>query len=97
MSSDPDLFGHTAAQGDLFGTAPAAYRPPEVDPEKVRLLLKAMLADLSAAKAGSPWPRETTRLNRTIFPQMANWLPEEERDQLRFAFAEELKRLDIAA
>ncbi|MGJ0397075.1 MAG: hypothetical protein ACR65U_12695 [Methylocystis sp.] len=50
-----------------------------------------------ASKKGSPWPPETTRLNRLIFPQMANWLPESERDQLRFEFEAELKRLNLAA
>lgn len=32
-----------------------------------------------------------------VFPQMANWLPQEERDQLRFEFAQELERLKLAA
>jgi hypothetical protein len=34
---------------------------------------------------------------KLIFPQMANWLPESERDQLRFEFEAELKRLNLAA
>jgi hypothetical protein len=32
-----------------------------------------------------------------IFPQMANWLPEAEREQLRFDFAAELERLALVA
>jgi hypothetical protein len=56
-----------------------------------------MLADLRASRDGSPWPQEQTRLNRVIFPQMSNWLPPEERDQLRFDFDSELKRLNLAA
>jgi hypothetical protein len=93
----PDLFGHTPPQGDLFaGEAPRAARP-QVDPAKVRLWLRAMLDDLRGAADASPWPQDTTRLNRVIFPQMANWLPAEERDQMRFDFECELKRLNLAA
>ena len=33
---------------------------------------------------------------RTIFPQMTNWLPEEEGAQLRFEFEAELARLEAA-
>jgi hypothetical protein len=33
---------------------------------------------------------------RTIFPQMTNWLPEEEGAQLRFEFETELARLEAA-
>lgn len=98
MSDDaPDLFGHRPAQGDLFGAAAPAVARPQVDPQKVRLWLNAMLSDLRAAEGASPWPQETTRLNRVIFPQMSNWLPPEERDQLCFAFEAELKRLKLAA
>ncbi len=56
-----------------------------------------MLAAVRSTKKGSPWTPETTRLNQLIFPQMANWLPESERDQLRLDFEAELKRLHIAA
>jgi hypothetical protein len=31
------------------------------------------------------------------FPQMANWLPDDEANQLRFEFAQELERLKQAA
>lgn len=92
-----DLFGHSAPQGDLFGGAGSAVTRPQVDPDKVRLWLKSMVDDLRAAKTGSPWTTETTKLNRVIFPQMSNWLAPEERDQLCFAFEAELKRLNLAA
>jgi hypothetical protein len=32
-----------------------------------------------------------------LFPQMANWLPEEERERLRAEFRAELERLDLAS
>ena len=38
----------------------------------------------------------TVTLYRTIFPQMTNWLPEDEGAQLRFQFEEELARLEAA-
>jgi hypothetical protein len=43
-----------------------------------------------------PWDANRTRVYRTIFPQMTNWLPEEEGAQLRFAFETELARLEAA-
>jgi hypothetical protein len=98
QSHTHDLFGHTPAQGDLFGAdAAVVERAPQVDPAVVRRRLLAMLSDIRAAEKKSPWPPETTRLNQLLFPQMANWLPEEERDQLRFEFETELKRLNLAA
>ncbi len=43
-----------------------------------------------------PWDARRVLLYRTIFPQMTNWLPEEEGSQLRFAFEAELVRLEAA-
>lgn len=34
---------------------------------------------------------------QTVFPQMANWLPEDEANQLRSEFAQEIERLKPAA
>jgi hypothetical protein len=94
----PDLFGHTPPQGDLFGDDGGACSPArQVDPDEIRRRLLGMLREIRAARTRSPWPPETTRLNQLIFPQMANWLPPEERDQLRFEFESELKRLNLAA
>ena len=99
MTQDtPDLFRHSPAQGDLFaGEGSGARQTPQVDPDVIRRRLEALLAALRATRTGSPWTPETTRLNRLIFPQMANWLPESERDPLRFAFEAESKRLNLAA
>ena len=65
-----------------------AYRP---DPDKVRRRLEKILAEARAAQK-LPWEPMTVSLYRTIFPQMTNWLPEEEGAQLRFEFATELAR-----
>ena len=43
-----------------------------------------------------PWDARRVSLYRTIFPQMTNWLPEEEGAQLRFEFETELARLEAA-
>jgi hypothetical protein len=81
------------AQSDMFGPAPVAvYRP---DPDKVRRRLHNLLAEARAAKA-MPWERTTLSLYRTIFPQMSNWLPEDEAARLRSEFETELKRLEAA-
>jgi hypothetical protein len=95
MADDPELFGdEEEGQADLFGpdAAPPAYRP---DPGKVRARLHKILAEARAAQK-LPWEPTTVSLYRTIFPQMTNWLPEEEGAQLRFQFEEELARLEAA-
>ena len=73
--------------------------PPPIKPDLavVRGRLHQWLADVKGCEAGSPWEERETGSNVTIFRQMANWLPEEERDQLRFEFVQELERLKIAA
>jgi hypothetical protein len=43
-----------------------------------------------------PWDAKGVLLYRTIFPQMTNWLPDEEAAQLRFEFEAELARLNAA-
>ncbi len=81
------------AQADLFGAPDVpAYCP---DPEKVRSRLHKLIAEARAAQ-GMPWEPTTVSLYRTIVPQMANWLPEDEAKQLCFEFETELKRLEAA-
>jgi hypothetical protein len=91
-AGEPDLF-ETETQPDLFGAAAApAYRP---DLDKVRSRLHKILAQARAAQT-FPWQPTRVSLYRTIFPQMTNWLPEDEGAQLRFAFETELARLETA-
>jgi hypothetical protein len=89
---DPGFF-EEETQPDLFGgeTAPA-YRP---DPDKVRARLHKILGEARAAKT-LPWEPTTLSLYRTIFPQMTQYLPEEEGAQLRFEFDTEIARLEAA-
>jgi hypothetical protein len=81
-------------QADLFGedSPTPVYR---ADPDEVRQELYKILAEARAAQT-MPWDAERALLYRTIFPQMTNWLPEEEGTQLRFEFEAELVRLKAA-
>jgi hypothetical protein len=78
----------------LFGedTPTPEYR---ADPDSVRAELYKILAEARAAQK-LPWEPRTVLLYRTIFPQMTNWLPDEEGAQLRFEFETEIKRLEAA-
>ena len=53
------------------------------------------LAEARAA-AKLPWDQDKLLVYRTIFPQMAGWLPEDEAAQLRFEFDTEMARLKAA-
>jgi hypothetical protein len=92
-SRQSDLFQQDE-QSDLFGedTPTPEYR---VDPDSVRARLYKILAEARAAQK-LPWEPKKVLLYRTIFPQMTNWLPEEEGAQLRFEFETEIKRLEAA-
>jgi hypothetical protein len=91
-ATQPDLFA-TESEPDLFGpkTNPA-YR---ADPDQVRAELHKILLEARAAQK-MPWESTRVSLYRTIFPQMTNWLPEDEGAQLRFEFEAELARLEAA-
>jgi hypothetical protein len=82
-----------ATQLDMFGAPEAQSYDPE--PDSVRRELMAILAKARAAPA-EPWDQREASLYRVIFPQMANWLPEEEARGLRAAFAAELARLEVS-
>lgn len=94
MAPDSPDFFEEEAQADLFGAEATrvVYRP---DPDKVRRRLEKILAEARAARK-LPWEPTTLSLYRTIFPEMTNWLPDEEGAQLRFAFEAELARLEAA-
>lgn len=95
-TNQPDLFGHTPAQGDMF----ADHRPEQIllpDPADIRRRLLKMLSEARAAEAKSPWDERKTRLYAVIFPQMANWLLADEANQLRAEFAALIERFKRAA
>lgn len=91
MSEQGDFFGSDQLGLGLEDTRPD---PTKVDPQSVREELNAILATARAARDEAPWDRRTHRYHQVVFPQMANWLPDDERDQLCFQFAIELKRIE---
>jgi hypothetical protein len=92
MTRQMNLFGDD--QSDLPGVeaVQAAYHP---DPNEVRAELWSVLTKARSAQT-FPWDARRTLYWRTVFPQMANWLPDEEAEQLRFAFETEIRRLEAA-
>ena len=91
----PDFFGHSGPQGDLFGGAEPAQPAWTPDPDKVRRRLERILAEARAAEQ-MPWDWSEQSLYRTIFPQMAGLLPEDEAAQYCFRFEQEWERLKAA-
>lgn len=91
-SRQPDLF--RADEPELLEDRPEhVYR---ADPDDVRRELHALLAKARAAQT-MPWPEREAGMWQVVFPQMTNWLPPDEGDQLRFEFAQEMQRLTEAA
>lgn len=100
--NDTDLFGRIGpGQRSLFGEGenrmpnpePVAHLP---NPEDIRRRVHAVLDQARAAKS-MPWDERKARMWQTVFPQMTKWLPDDERDQLCFEFAQEMERLKKAA
>jgi len=64
--------------------------------ESVRARLEAVLAALRSA-SGLPWSEREAARWKLIFPQMAGWLPAEERNAARAEFAGLIERLEARA
>jgi hypothetical protein len=88
----PDLFEPEEPEALDAEYQPKLYYP---DPERVRARLHWILAEMRAART-LPWDDRDVRYYRTVFPQMANCLPEEEKTQLCFEFETEMERLKAA-
>jgi hypothetical protein len=78
-------------QHDLFPELP---RDESVNPEEVRAELLEILRIAREAQDEAPWDRRTQLFHATVFPQMAQWLPAEEAEQLCLQFEVELERLE---
>ena len=94
--SEADLFGPTAAQDDLFADhAPPPRKVMDFQAEARRRLTAA----LERARTGDRaiWSEREIGKWQILFPQMAGWLPDEDRRHLCFAFAAEVDRLLRAA
>ena len=82
-------------QGDLFAAATGPVAPAvaeKPDPSVIRSRLHAILETARSA-AEMPWEPRRARVLEHLFPNMASWLPAEERDALRATFAAEMERL----
>ncbi len=82
-------------QSDLFSAADnfvAAQVAETPEPETIRVRLHVMLAVVRGASE-MPWEAARARAQELIFVNMARWLPQPERDELRQAFAAEMIRL----
>lgn len=101
MAEPIDLFGTSgdADQLSLFGVGEGRMQAPvrrvTPDPDDVRQRLNTLLT-LAREATAMPWPERDARMWQTVFPQMANWLPDDEANQLRFEFAQEIERLRAA-
>lgn len=90
---------------DLFRTEPeqlglgledTAKRKSEwPDPAEIRQEMLATLAIARRALDACPWDERTFKYHKKVFPQMANWLPDDEAAQLRFEFAQEVARIEM--
>lgn len=94
--TDPDLFGHAAPQADLFaGEAPQPRKVMDFQAE-ARTRLTRLLEQAKAADR-LPWSGRELQKLQILFPQMAEWLPGDEANQLYFEFSQEVERLSRAA
>jgi hypothetical protein len=68
----------------------------EPDPVVIRKRLRDLLSKAKSANT-MPWNENQAGMWQIVFPQMANWLPDDEAAQLRLAFEQEMQRLAKAA
>lgn len=66
----------------------------EIDVEEVRTELLEVLAEAKEALAHCPWDARTFKYHKTVFPQMSNWLPDDEAEQLCNEFVAEVDRIE---
>lgn len=72
-----------------------AVRTYEPNRDEVRDDLRSILDSARAVSAVSLWDHRTYLYNKTVFPQMSQWLPDDERNQLCFEFFRELERIEL--
>jgi len=86
------------AQESLFGegrmTPPTRSSIP--NPSTIRRRLTGLLETLRSAQS-MPFSDRDIRMWQAVVPNMAKWLPEEEANEIRQSFAEEMDRLQIDA
>ena len=80
---------------EIIDTQGKDWLPTNGMVDKVRRRLERILAEARAAEA-MPWDWSQQSLYKTIFPQMARLLPEDEAAQYCFQFEQEWERLKAA-
>lgn len=90
-----DLFGQSERQLGLALFDEPDSKPFAPDQDEIRSELTAILHIAKRALDACPWDERTFKYHKVVFPQMANWLPDDEADQLRFEFALEVERIEL--
>ena len=97
MQDQPDMFGHTPQQSEMFADEDANHEPPKkLTADDIRQEMLALLAKARASET-MPWTQRELRTHTVLFPEMARWLPDEEGEQLLMEFMTEIERLKRAA
>jgi hypothetical protein len=97
VADQPDMFGHTPQQAEMFSDSEAACEPPKkLTADDIRQEMLALLAMARAAET-MPWTPRELRTHTVLFPEMARWLAPEEGEQLLMEFMTEIERLKKAA
>jgi hypothetical protein len=97
MQDQPDMFGHTPQQSEMFDDERADYEPPKkLTADDIRQEMLALLAKARASET-MPWTPRELRTHTVLFPEMAKWLPDDEGEQLLMDFMTEIERLKKAA
>ena len=79
-------------QFDLFaGASSRVHAPQSPDPDTIRGRLLCL--ETLRTTEEMPWNPWQLRSWQHVFHNMANWLPQDERDKLRQEFTKELERL----
>ena len=84
QSSQQDLFG-TNSQAECFSST-RPLRPTGLIRTRFGRGSRRISDPEARAAEKLPWDADRLLVYRTIFPQMAGWLPEEEGAQLKFEF-----------
>ena len=84
----------TIRQSDLFAAVDSPVQPETPDADAIRARLHTVLALVRGARK-MPWEPSRARAQEHLFINMATWLPSQERDALRQAFAAEMRRLRL--
>lgn len=90
----PPFYARALQQFSLFGEGEGRMPAPAPSDHaaRAREKLNALLT-LARRSQTMPWASRDALMWETVFPKMANWLPQDEADELRAAFAQEIERL----